>query len=113
MVGAGGAVFPKESNSYSYAPGLVDELWNIAKERGYQELFVDEPGAGVLDDHVIVQRTTGIPFIDIINHQRGAGGTVVFPSHWHTHKDNMEVISRQTLQAVGDVLTELIFNRIE
>lgn len=112
MVGAEGAVFPKEEFSISYAPNLVDELWDIAGEKGYGNVFLNETGAGVLDDHYIINQNTNIPVIDIINHTRGEDGNIVFAPHWHTHQDDMPIISKETLQAVGDVLAELIYNRI-
>jgi hypothetical protein len=112
MVGAKGAEFPKEQYSLSYAPNLVNEVWNIADEKGYDDYFLDEEGAAVSDDHVIVNEQAGIPIINIINHARSPRGTAQFAPHWHTQGDNMEIISRETMQAVGDVLAELIYNRL-
>ena len=37
---------------------------------------------------------------------------VQFPPYWHTQDDTMDIIDPATLQAVGDVLLELIYNRI-
>lgn len=112
MVGAERAVFPKESYSMSYAPNLVNELWGIAGEKGYSDIFLNEDGAGVLDDHYIVYQNAKIPTIDIINHTVGADGNIKFAPHWHTHRDDLPIIDKNTLQAVGDVLLELIYNRI-
>lgn len=112
MVGAKKAVFPKESYSMSYAPNLVNELWDIAASKGYSDIFLNEDGAGVLDDHYIIYENAKIPTIDIINHSVGADGNIKFAPHWHTHKDDMPIIDPNTLQAVGDVLLELIYNRI-
>ncbi len=112
MVGANDAVFPKEEYSIGYAPNLVDEVWNIADEKGYDNLFPNEVGAGVLDDHYIIDQYTDIPIINIINHQRGEDGNIVFGSHWHTHQDDMPIIGKETLQGVGEVLLELIYNRM-
>lgn len=112
MVGAERAVFPKESYSMSYAPNLVNELWAIAGEKGYSDIFLNEDGAGVLDDHYIIYENAGIPTIDIINHTVGSDGNIKFAPHWHTHKDDLPIIDENTLQVVGDVLLELIYNRI-
>ncbi len=112
MVGAKGAQFPKEQYSLSYAPNLVDEVWNIAAEKGYGNLFLNEKGAAAVDDHVILNEQAHIPFIDIINHSVNADGYAEFAPHWHTHRDNMEIISHETLRAVGEVLAELIYNRL-
>ncbi|MBD3615612.1 MAG: M28 family peptidase [Gracilimonas sp.] len=112
MVGAKGARFPKEQYSVRFAPNLVDEVWNIASEKGYKNYFLDEKGAAVSDDHVIVNEQAGIPIINIINHSRTGRGNTDFAPYWHTHDDNMEIISKKTLQAVGDVMAELIYNRL-
>ena len=112
MVGAKEAQFPKERYSLSYAPNLVQEVWNIADEKGYDNYFLNEEGAAVSDDHVIVNEQARIPIINIINHSRGPRGNAEFAPHWHTHADNMDIISRETLQAVGDVMAELIYNRL-
>ncbi len=112
MVGASTAQFPKEELSMGYAPNLVNELWEIASEKGYDDLFLNEQGAAVLDDHWVVNENTDIAMINIINHTRGEDGNIVFGEYWHTHRDNMEIISKETLQAVGDVLLELIYNRM-
>lgn len=112
MVGGTRATFPKERYSMRFAPDLVNEIWRIAAEFGYEELFVDEMGGFIQDDHIIVERLTGIPMINIIHHRVDALGTVHFPFYWHTHEDDMDIIDRDVLQAVGEVLLELIYNRI-
>ncbi|MEX2478731.1 MAG: M28 family peptidase [Gracilimonas sp.] len=112
MVGAEGAQFPKEQYSVSYAPNLVDEVWSIAGEKGYDNYFLNEQGAAVSDDHVIVNEQAGIPIINIINHSRTDRGNAEFAHYWHTHADNMGIISKETLQVVGEVMAELIYNRL-
>jgi len=112
MVGGKSAQFPKEQNSMKYAPALVNELWSIADEKGYNNLFVDEQGSIISDDHVIVNRILGIPTIDIVHHNPAINGAN-FPPYWHTHRDNMNIISKKTLQGTGDVLSELVYNRLE
>lgn len=112
MVGAKNATFLKERYSMTYAPNLVNELWNIADEKGWSAYFPDEQGAAISDDHVIVNERARIPIIDIINHGRTEQGSAIFAPHWHTHGDSMDIISRETLQAVGEVMTELIYNRL-
>jgi hypothetical protein len=112
MVGGRNALFPKEQNSMRFAPALVNELWSIAREKGYGDQFLNSEGNAISDDHVVINRILGIPTIDIIRHDPGANG-LGFAPYWHTHRDNMQIISRQTLQSVGNVLTELIYNRVE
>lgn len=112
MVGSKEAQFPKEQYSMSYAPNLVEEIWSIAADKGHNDLFLNERGAAVADDHVIVNEQARIPIINIINHRRKPNGQAEFGAYWHTHNDNMEVISAETLDAVGEVLLELIYNRL-
>ncbi|MEX2456355.1 MAG: M28 family peptidase [Balneolaceae bacterium] len=112
MVGGENAQFAKEGYSMEYAPSLVNQLWSIADEFGHGEMFLDELGGRVADDHVAVQQTTGIPMVNIIHHTAEPNGEVNFPPYWHTQNDTMEIIDKETLQAVGDVVLELIYNRI-
>ncbi|CAN5235405.1 M28 family peptidase [soil metagenome] len=112
MVGGENAIFSKEGHSMRFAPNLVDEIWSIAARLGYDNLFLDQRGGNVADDHIIVRQLTGIPMINIIHHTVDDRGNVQFPPYWHTQNDNMDIIDTATLQAVGDVLLELIYNRI-
>jgi glutaminyl-peptide cyclotransferase len=112
MVGGENATFLKEGYSMQFAPRLVDEVWSIAAEFGHDQLFVDQRGGRIADDHMIVQQLTGIPMINIIHHRVSPTGQVEFPPYWHTQNDNIQIIDKDVLQAVGDVLLELIYNRI-
>jgi hypothetical protein len=112
MVGGQGARFPKELYSMDFAPALVNEIWAIADEKGYDSLFVDKEGARISDDHMVINRIRKIPIIDIIRHTVGPEGEAVFAPYWHTQQDSLDIIDKQTLRAVGEVLTELVYNRI-
>lgn len=112
MVGARGATFLQEGFSMRYAPTLVENVWNVASELGYDSFFVKRRGGAVADDHMIVNQVAQIPMINIINYRSPDGQSVEFAPHWHTHNDNMDIIDKQTLQAVGDVLVEIIYNRL-
>lgn len=111
MVGGENARFPKERNSVHFAPALVNEIWAIADEKGVGNIFVDQKGNRISDDHVVINQTLGIPTIDIIRHDTESESQ--FASYWHTHSDDMSIISKETLGTVGNVLTELIYNRLE
>lgn len=112
MVGGQHAQFPKEGYSMDFAPNLVNEIWAIGREFGHNDLFIDDVGKEIADDHYIVERLTGIPMVNIIHHRISPTGELEFPSYWHTQSDNIEIIDPTVLQAVGDVLLELIYNRI-
>ena len=107
MVGAHQAQFSLEGFSKQYAPGFLTNVWNAANRLGYGNYFIYLEGGYITDDHLYVNRLAGIPSIDII-HTSSTTGTG-FPSHWHTHRDNMDVIDPNTLKAVGQTLLEVIY----
>lgn len=111
MVGGENARFPKEGNSMRYAPSLVNEVWSIANEKEGIQRFVEKKGGNISDDHVVINQKSGIPTINIIRHNT-TSGSHQFAPYWHTQNDDMSIISKNTLQDVGDVLTELIYNRL-
>jgi hypothetical protein len=107
MVGAQGAVFPRESYSTANAPGIQNQLWSIAAELGYGGSFPNRDGGFVTDDHVFVMRGARIPTVDIISMPNAPPHS--FGSHHHTHKDNMSIIDRNTLGMVGRVVTTAVY----
>ncbi len=107
MVGNANALFTQESISMKYAPQIVAKVWNTAAELGYSNHFVTEQTFFVgTDDHKYVNQIANIPSIDIIHYERSTGN---FHQSWHTHNDNMEVISKPTLSAVGETLLAVIY----
>lgn len=107
MVGAEGSIFPKEAWSMRYASQVVNKVWRKAEQLGYGARFPNEVRQHVgIDDHVIVNQGTGIPTIDIIAYDARTGA---FPPTWHTHADNMEDISRETLEAVGTTVLHVLW----
>lgn len=109
MVGSKDARFVKEAVSMRFAPQVMNKVWKLASEMGYGNFFIDEfnPG-GVTDDHLFVNTIARIPMIDIIN--RSATSPTGFGPHWHTHDDNINVISKRTLRAAGQVVLAVIYN---
>ena len=112
MVGGEDATFPKEINSMDFAPALVNEVWSIAEEKGYGLMFENKEGARVSDDHIVIQQIRNIPVINIIRHTSGPEGEAEFAPYWHTQNDNLDIIDKRTLKAVGEVMAELVYNRI-
>jgi len=107
MVGAANAVFTQESISMYYAPQIVDKVWNVAARLGYSNYFPFMQTTHVgEDDHLYVNRLAKIPSIDIIQYD---ANTRAFAPHWHTHDDNMEVIDKNTLKAVGQVVLATVY----
>lgn len=99
MVGAKNARFGYEAYSLDYAPSVVDKVWKTAAKLGYTNTFVNEKDGGIIDDHVAVNLHAKIPMIDIIS----------FHDSHHTQKDNMDIISKETLNAVGQTLLQVIY----
>jgi glutaminyl-peptide cyclotransferase len=106
MVGGANAIFPKESMSVEFDSGTVDKIWSMANEIGYGNYFVSQKRQFVgIDDHVFVNRA-GVPCIDIIEYNQTTGA---FGDYHHKHKDNMSIIDKNTLKAVGQTLLEVIY----
>lgn len=109
MVGGKNARFPLESISRQYAGNLQRDVWAAAGTAGFASFFVNEEGGQITDDHVPVNEILRIPTIDIIC--LPADSPTGFPAHWHTHNDNMSVIDKSTLNAVGQTLLQFIYSR--
>lgn len=107
MVGAKGAQFPVEGFSWKYAQPIVQKVWTLARSMGKGNYFIDQAGGSITDDHYFVNTIAQIPMIDIIN--MSVAGTQTFGAHWHTHNDNMDIIDKNTLRAVGQVLTAVVY----
>lgn len=106
MVGAKNAVFLREAVSTHFAQNIVDKVWQKAQSLNYSNFFQNAVGGAITDDHLYVNTLAKIPCIDIINFtpQRG------FPAHWHTQNDDLSVISKPTLQAVGRVVLSVVYD---
>ncbi len=107
MVGARGSQFPMEQTSAEYAPDVQQRVWQAASRAGYSSYFPYRPSnGGVVDDHKFVNELIHIPTIDIIALSDGTRSG--FPPHWHTHADDMQVIDKATLRAVGQTLLQTL-----
>ena len=107
MVGAPFATFTKEGMSVRYASPYLDYVWNIANEQGFGLYFRNDVTAGIIDDHKYINEMTGIPMIDIID--RTSSTPSGFGAYWHTHQDNMLMVDKKTLKAVGQTLLYTIY----
>lgn len=94
MIGDKDLQINQEEYSVNFAPGLVRELWNVA--RGLNATaFKSRVGQAVLDDHLPLNNA-GIPTIDLIDFD--------YP-YWHTHQDTPDKCSAASLEQVGRVVT--------
>ncbi|TAH27747.1 MAG: M28 family peptidase [Cytophagales bacterium] len=108
MVGAKDAVFAMEGTSMNFAPEVMQKIWNTAHKAGFGQFFTFEKTPGITDDHSYVNNIARIPMIDIIEYNDEANS--YFGWYHHTHKDNMEIIDKITLNAVGQTLLEVLYN---
>ncbi len=107
MVGSKKARFPKEGYSRSFARTTTDKIWKMAQDMGYSRYFSNAEAGGITDDHLFVNKDAKIPMVNIINLPEGSK---TFGDYWHTHDDNMDVISKRTLGAVGNVVLAVIYS---
>ena len=109
MVGSKGATFYKEGYSVKYASRYVEKVWSAARNLGYGKYFINANDSPITDDHIYIIEGRGIPCIDIIN-LNPKGGKHGFGAYWHTMNDNMSIIDKQTLKAVGQTVLEVIYS---
>jgi hypothetical protein len=107
MVGAANARFAREGTSVEYASSIVNKVWGLAGRLGYGHYFVPAESPSIIDDHVFINRQARIPTIDIIEFNQG--GDNYFGPYWHTHRDNLSVIDRKTLKAVGQTVLQAVY----
>jgi len=107
MVGAQDASFHMEGFSMEFAPSIVNKVWNAAERIGYGLYFVPNEVAPITDDHYYVNKYAKIPMIDIIAYDPLSDQ--FFPDYHHTHDDNMDIISKETLKAVGQTVLQVIY----
>jgi glutaminyl-peptide cyclotransferase len=98
MIGDKDLRIPYEMNSFQQAPEVVSRVWQTAADLGYGNIFVQESGGAITDDHIPLL-TAGMRVIDVID--------LEYPPH-HTPQDTMDKISPKSLAIVGDVATALV-----
>lgn len=107
MVGASNASFYKEGYSVEYASEVVEKVWSIASRLGYDDFFKNRNGGYITDDHVAVNQFNRAPSINIIDTSDDTSHG--FGNYWHTLSDNMDIIDKNTLKAVGQTVLEVLF----
>lgn len=106
MVGANRSQFYREEVSLEYAGQTVAKVWDAAAKLGYSDYFVKQNVGSITDDHLYINQLAKIPMIDIVHYQAGIG---FFGDYHHTTKDNLSLISKETLQAVGATLLNVVY----
>jgi glutaminyl-peptide cyclotransferase len=107
MVGGKNAKFYKEPFSIEYANETVEKIWAAAQKLNFGHIFINQKAkmqsGGMEDDHLYVNRDAKIPMVDIIDHD------TEFGSYHHTQADNLQVIDKQVLKAVGQTVLQVIY----
>jgi len=89
--------------SYQSAPGLIQEIWTLARQLGYDQ-FKQGFGSSMYDDHIpFIEK--GIPAIDIIDFEYPGPDN----RYWHTHDDTPDKCSPESLEAVGETLLSWLY----
>lgn len=109
LVGAKNATFAFEGYSTEFNQNLMLEVWKTGQRLGYGSYFINNTGNMITDDHVYMTKFGGIPTIDIIHYDLKTSNQ--FPDHWHRQTDNMDAIDRNTLNAVGHTVLQVVMNR--
>src|SRR5438094_4953990 len=90
--------FYYEANSEAFAPEVVDRVWHVAADLGYDRVFIPAVKHNLPDDHVALQKA-GIHAIDVVDFD--------YP-YWHTTEDTIDKVSAAARQVVGDVAVALV-----
>lgn len=98
MLGDADLTVYQEAYSVQYARAIVDRVWNKAADLGIGE-FVAQAGYAVYDDHIALLEA-GIPCVDLIDFE--------YP-YWHTVNDTPDKCSAASLEKIGRVVTEIIY----
>lgn len=109
MVGNRNSSFYQEYFSTRYAKSIVKKVWNKAGDMGMGGRFPKKDGGAITDDHIPINEIAKIPCIDIIPMYPDCKESSFGPT-WHTLSDNISNIDPATLQMVGQVLMEVIYN---
>lgn len=107
MVGAKDAMFYREEYSRKLAPSVVKRVWGWGNELGYGRYFQYKNSDSIIDDHVYMN-AAGVPSIDIIEFDPESD--FYFGDYHHTMEDNMEIISAETLKAVGETVMHVLYH---
>ena len=108
MVGGKNALFFREYYSEYYAKDIVNKVWKAAKKLKHDNYFINQSMGGATDDHLFVNRISGIKTIDIV--PTDPQGNYSFDPTWHTMNDDMPNIDRKVLKAVGQTVLEVIYH---
>jgi len=99
MIGDSDLAIYRERFSQERAREINDKIWEAAGRLGVTA-FIDSVKHGVIDDHLSLM-AAGIPAVDVIDFD--------YP-YWHTQADTPDKCSAVSLEAVGRVMVEVIYD---
>ena len=77
-----------------------------------ENIFRKKIAPPLTDDHTYINQIAKIPVIDIIHYDiRPYTGRFDFGHFHHTHADNMDIIHKPTLKAVGQTVLDYLYNQ--
>ena len=88
----------QEVHSAQEAPEVVQRVWDLAKQLGYEKYFIPEAKMPITDDHVPLLKA-GLRVIDVID--------IDYDCH-HKLCDTIENVSAKSLKIMGDVALALV-----
>jgi len=106
MVGDKQLHLPVEKYSLEFNPELVRYLWGRADDMGL-DAFDITPQYAIYDDHVPLHEIAGIPSINLIDFKYPNP----YANFWHTMNDVPENCSAESLEQVGKLMVDYIYNR--
>ena len=106
MVGGKNAQFPYEGISRQMAKKVLTNVWTHASDAGYSRYFIPRKEGSIDDDHYYVNKIAKIPMVDIIHWEPEHG---YFGDWHHTQRDNMSIIDKNTLKAVGQTVMHVVY----
>jgi hypothetical protein len=108
MVGAKNAKFYQEGFSKQFAPSIVQQVWGLALKIGLNNFFIPQESPTIIDDHYYINKEAKIPMINIVEYDPNNPESF-FGKYHHTHDDNMSIIDKVTLGAVGQLVLQVIY----
>lgn len=75
-------------------PQLASQIWETARNLGYEQYFIPQYKYSILDDHTPFLEK-GYPAVDVIDFD--------YP-YWHTTQDTLDKVSAESLGIVGETI---------
>jgi glutaminyl-peptide cyclotransferase len=98
MIGDADLNIYQEVNSAQAAPEVVQKVWGLAKDMGYEKYFIPEAKEPITDDHVPLIKA-GLRVIDVID---------IDYAYHHALGDTIDKVSAKSMKIVGEVAVALL-----